>query len=318
MSSFRIAAFCCVGFVLITLPGCSIPESLGGTPPDLVGWVIFFLILIILLGSVAGAGMVLWGVLDDLGLFVYLGRKKRQQQRAKLEVLLKQAVADYRDKELNWCKSLCEYNVVILDSNVWMNQDLDSLFETLRSSFKKTGNVLDMFSWQYDEICNVKKKSEYGSESSSGSRTALSRIERLQSENVLHIPDITVDSNTKPYADPLIIDAVVDAARNGQSVAVITDDVELRIRLKESLKNQNATDWRVEAAEPVGRDSILESHLKIFIEVFGCENPILVSVDHVMCGLWGGHPSLHKDGDNGVIRWWREYLASSCRCETSD
>jgi len=86
---------------------------------------------------------------------------------------------------------------------------------------------------QFDEICNVKRKSEHGTSKSSGARCAIGRVKELQSSGIVETSSFTRETpNEEVHVDPLLIDSAVDHLRNGEHVVFITRDIELIIRLQ--------------------------------------------------------------------------------------
>lgn len=126
---------------------------------------------------------------------------------------------------------LCE--CLVVDSNIWMNEDYDSFFIALEDSLRKNNEIIKLYGPQFDEICNIKTKYKYGSDKSRRARLAIARIDAFQVANLLTITPITIQSDKNAYADPLILRLLITAAKSNEKICFITDDKELRIRARE-------------------------------------------------------------------------------------
>jgi hypothetical protein len=137
---------------------------------------------------------------------------------------------------LNECREklskLYYFSETILDSNIWMNNAYEPLFESLIFILSQEKKQVKLYGAQFDEICAVKKRSAFGSSKSAGARCALSRIERMQTLGLLRIEPLTIDAGGGGYADPLIVKLIVSHTRSGSHVCFVSDDVELRIRVR--------------------------------------------------------------------------------------
>ena len=125
---------------------------------------------------------------------------------------------------------------IVIDSNIWMKKEYQGLFECLHSLFAHQKRVLVLSATQFDEICNLKKKAEFGDESSKRARLAIERIEWFQSAGLLHIESVTIDASKGAYADPQIVKLLVAAAEEQRTIRLLSDDKELRVRVREHLR----------------------------------------------------------------------------------
>lgn len=121
---------------------------------------------------------------------------------------------------------------IIVDSNIWMKKDYDSIFEVFRIGLEMHNKRVDLLDVQFDEICNIKLKNNYDSSQSHAARRAISRIENFQCANLLTSYKLGIDSNKNAYADPVIIKYALKHVKNGMKVVVVSDDAELRIRVR--------------------------------------------------------------------------------------
>ena len=131
------------------------------------------------------------------------------------------------------------HSFLIIDSNIWMNSDYDSFFTLLARHLINQKKQLILYGQQFDEICNIKKKTKYGGKKNQRSRMAINRIDWLTESSLLRIEPITLDAEQGAYADPFIIKLLTKKASSGNQCSFLSDDKELRIRIREHLKRLN-------------------------------------------------------------------------------
>ena len=76
------------------------------------------------------------------------------------------------------------------------------------------------------------------------SRVAIGRIEELQKLGLLRIENITLKAQNA-YADSLIIQGAIEAVKTGRNTTVVTNDKELRIRLRQHLTDTGLDNWQI-------------------------------------------------------------------------
>lgn len=130
---------------------------------------------------------------------------------------------------------------LILGSDIWMNPGYDPFFKVLGDILLKAKKVLTMYSPQFDEICELKRKTRYGNERNRGACRALGRIERLQSAGLLDIEPLTIDVDEDANIDHLIIKLIMAQTSHGTDISFLSDDMELRIRAR-SLTGRSASE----------------------------------------------------------------------------
>jgi hypothetical protein len=166
---------------------------------------------------------------------IYLPRKSelREQRRKSDERRLQQEENEQTILEINsYFEKYILKDTILLDSNIWMNPDYESFFITLREQLKNQDKKLVLYGPQFDEICNIKKRTGYRTIQNRLSRLAINRIEEFQINNLLKIKPLTIDAEKRAYADPLIIKMVLGLLDNNEKVVFISDDKELRIRMR--------------------------------------------------------------------------------------
>jgi len=124
-------------------------------------------------------------------------------------------------------------DMLIIDSNIWMNEHYDAFFALLTHLLQANNQRLLLVGSQFDEICNMKSACPIGDEKGRRARLALTRIEELQSSNLLRIDSMGLTSKRNAYADPLFLQLVEHCGKKRLRIAMITDDRELRVRARE-------------------------------------------------------------------------------------
>lgn len=141
-------------------------------------------------------------------------------------------------------------NVLIIDSNIWMNKDYDWFF-MLCTSAASPKKPLRMFGVQFDEICNLKKKRRFGSDGSSAARLAINRIEIFQKADLLRIASIGVEAQGRAYADPVLIRSAIKTGLQANGFAFLTNDREMRIRVRELAAEAGMRNASVDSPEVI-------------------------------------------------------------------
>lgn len=164
----------------------------------------------------------------------YFHEKKAEEQKeleAARKIEKEKAIAG-KAKALNFLSDLMAAPVLIIDSNIWMNLGYDPFFQALEDVLKRDQKGLVLYGPQFDEMCNVKRRSRYGTGKNKSSRCAINRIEKFQAEAILRIEPLSIGSDDHAYADLIIVKLIMAHIKNGKNVCFLSDDVELRIRVR--------------------------------------------------------------------------------------
>lgn len=187
-------------------------------------------------------------------------RNRQAEEQLKLEEESKREAKEQleREKLLKFQKQITA-QILVLDSNIWMNGESNSnaFFETLASICQEEQRTILMYGDQYDEICNIKKRR---SEDETAARRAISRIDNFKEKGLVKIEDMKPDARPRAYADPVIVMRLTSQAKNGASCTLITNDTELRTRVRQLLEDSSASDWHVAGLEEFqkGCDAYIE------------------------------------------------------------
>jgi hypothetical protein len=203
-----------------------------------------------LLMAYPGPTLIIGGALIAIGWFIFsvsvekdrLAASERERasaaESASQRERKQQADERRATKRVNvLCNSLTSADCLIIDSNIWMNEEYDALFVCLRESTLKSKKTIVVFGPQFDEICNLKRTTSYKDESNQRARLAINRIEKLQKERLLRIEPVTIEAVKGAYADPLIVQLLISEAQNARSICFVSDDKELRVRVREHLRH---------------------------------------------------------------------------------
>lgn len=134
---------------------------------------------------------------------------------------------------------------LIIDSNVWMDSNFGAFFAVLKVVCERRSHQLRLMGQQLDEITNVKDRVEYTNPRSKAARLAIARIEELQKAGLLSIDSVSVRSNPSAYADPIILQSLKASVADGVPCTLISNDVELRIRVREHLSKLPPSTWTI-------------------------------------------------------------------------
>ena len=138
-------------------------------------------------------------------------------------------------------KLIAEY--LLIDSNIWMDEDYTKFFGFLLNLLKKNKIGLEMPNIQFDEIVNIKKKTTFGQPKNAKARIALSRIEDFQKERCLKIVPLQLESKPGAYADPELLKILIHLGKKYQSLVFISNDKELRIRARQFVDTECETNF---------------------------------------------------------------------------
>jgi len=127
---------------------------------------------------------------------------------------------------------------VYLDSNIFMDFNYDNIFDYMIENKVK----VTILKSQYDEMLNLRKK--YNKSKTNQAKIlmpqltlALNRVEKLLDNTKSNIKDIGFNSDKNAYADIDFINAILKKLQKDKSVVFVTQDRDLRTRLKTMIKD---------------------------------------------------------------------------------
>jgi len=132
---------------------------------------------------------------------------------------------------------------LILDTNIWMDEDYGSIFDALEHSLISLNKPLELGSEQFDEIVAIKNLG-FEDEKSKRARLALNRIEDFQNKGLLKILNITSSGRRSKHADPAIIEILCKTPIDSGDLLLVTNDRELRIRATQMVRERGHLNFR--------------------------------------------------------------------------
>ncbi|NOQ31460.1 MAG: hypothetical protein GQ570_10080 [Helicobacteraceae bacterium] len=121
---------------------------------------------------------------------------------------------------------------VYFDTNILMDEQFTSLMNSFINNNIKINIIMPKV--QYDEIYNLRQNSNEAK--SYKARTAFNAIEKLLDHNIICIEGLNKKQKKEAYADPEFIKMIILDIKNNQNVIFLTEDIDLRIRLKGLVK----------------------------------------------------------------------------------
>jgi hypothetical protein len=184
-----------------------------------------------------------------------------EQAQKQAETARRIAIEDRARKAWSSIIDTVNADCFIVDSNMWMNEKYDNLFFCFQQALEQTKRQLIVTRSQFDEVCNLKMATEFGSSRNARARMAINRIEKLQKHGLLKIDRIAADAKRDAYADPDLVKFIVAEAKQGKSIRFLTDDKELRIRVREFLKACPSSKWEIPEPDRIvaSCDSLLKA-----------------------------------------------------------
>lgn len=195
---------------------------------------------------------------------------KRKEEIRKREEQLEQEIREREENEkevkrildnVNYCfDKYILVDSIVLDSNIWMDPEYEAFFAILQEKLSQNNKKTILYEPQFDEICNIKTKNDIKSRKGSAARCAINRIENFQLNELLSIKPLSIKADKNAYADPIIIKMILRLIKNEKKVVLITDDMELRIRLR-SVSEENKNRCVVLPGKDIVYDTIEYCHL---------------------------------------------------------
>lgn len=187
--------------------------------------------------------VIILSALAVFGGYTAYSKKKEEEQLRKIQ-------EERRRKEKYAQEELVKFEkwltpVLVIDSNIWMNESYESFFKCLYCACHRANYKVEIFGVQFDEITNIKKSTAYSDMKNMRARMAIKRIETLQEDGLLSISPITIDAARGAYADPVIIKILNQKSQEGHKCTFFSDDVELRVRVREHLSNHDNSNFEI-------------------------------------------------------------------------
>lgn len=136
---------------------------------------------------------------------------------------------EHGQRYLKQLQQLLGHDHILLDTNIWMEPKCKAFIRMLAERRAQAGRRLRIIGPEYEEIarlCRAKSSAK-----SSQARWAKKLVDELLERNELEFEEVSVDPIPKAYFDAVCQLVSRKLRSQGDDVAIITDDGDLRIRL---------------------------------------------------------------------------------------
>jgi hypothetical protein len=189
--------------------------------------------------------------------------KRTRNANEQAQVKHRQARVEHTKKWLAYFADNILVECLVIDSNIWMNEQYEVFFKALKIAAQEMKFKIALPGAQFDEICNIKKRTGYGELNNQRARLAITRIEQALKEDWLRINSISIDSDKAAYADPLLVKIIRSALNLGQRVCFLSDDVELRVRIRAQMADLTPETWAIVEMQTILSGCEAISHLEL-------------------------------------------------------
>jgi len=163
---------------------------------------------------------------------IFVECKELEAKKEQILIQYNDSKNKYKDLKNNFIGSL-ENATVYIDSNIYMDERFTELFDLL---LEHTFDIL-LLEVQYQEIYRCKKSDQ--PEKAKSARRAFYYIDKLQEQGSLRIEGLDIQDVKKAYADPELIERIIKDLKQGKNIVFITEDRDLKIRLRGQLKKES-------------------------------------------------------------------------------
>ena len=227
---------------------------------------VYVIAIALILGMIVG----IWHLIDWI-LGISKNRVRREaeemENRARREAEEMENRTRCEAEEIKRMRELAKQNIsefivnnhllssfLVIDSNIWMTRGYEPFFIILEEKCQSLSKELVLYGPQFDEICNIKKGTDFKEKKNSKSRMAIHRINEWSKKGILRVEPITIEAKQGAYADPLIVRLLEAIAKKGEAVCLLSDDKELQVRARERIRRVADTQFNV-----IGADSIRDA-----------------------------------------------------------
>ena len=137
------------------------------------------------------------------------------------------------DKAINLMMEKVQYPIII-DTNIWMNFELDCFFAQLLHCCKISKSSITIPGAVYEEIQKLRKDNERKKSAS----VAFKRIQHFSDEGVLNVHNLKKTHEKDAYADKDLIDLCQEWSLKKEPFYLLTNDKDLTFRINNLLKEK--------------------------------------------------------------------------------
>ncbi len=178
-------------------------------------------------------------MIDSEDIFIIardLYRLKKQKDKEKYE-------NSYEDEFFNLLFERLKNKTLYVDSNIFMAEPNDAIDRFFRELAQHENIKITMPTEQYEEIYKIKSND---GDSAKAARDAFRRIEKLVDSKHIDIFELEITPNQSlSYADPIFIKMILEDLKNEKEVYFITEDKDLKIRLKSKIEAEKLNEKNI-------------------------------------------------------------------------
>lgn len=141
-----------------------------------------------------------------------------------------------REQALSLLSEIVTHSIIV-DTNIWMDKDLEGFWYDFFNQCSQKKRKITVPSSVYDEVVRLKNSTDKAK--SYGARLALSRFLKFSNSNLIDLVDLKKVADKKAYADLDIINMFEHIQQETKEVSLITNDVDLIIRIRHTLVREN-------------------------------------------------------------------------------
>lgn len=192
----------------------------------------------------------------------WLVKKNRGQKIAKLKTELSTCLREIEARS-KYFEDLFSADYFVLDSNVWMDPEADTLFYLLRAEANRYQGRISVLESQVKEIDRQKKPAKNSglahNEGKHGrARHALKRIEEFGKAGQIRMLDDTSIAAGRTHVDEIFIDYFLRGVSVNETVRFVSDDRGLRILSSKVEAARPGLHMTIDRAELIGQAGGLE------------------------------------------------------------
>lgn len=200
-----------------------------------IHWSILLAVAVIVIAL--GTGYVIRAHKKKQDLAEQMRRKEAQLERRRVKMLQieserKVKLAAGALEALEFARDQILKDGVIIDSDIWMGEAYADFFDLLGESGRREALKFTLFGQQFEEMCEQRRAAPHNSLMYHRATAAIQRIEAFQKSGLISlVPTGKVAASVDNT--PLIIQLLLAATARNRTICFITDDIELRVRVRQ-------------------------------------------------------------------------------------
>ncbi len=139
--------------------------------------------------------------------------------------------------------SLLKMDRLLIDTNIWMNARYHSNLSLIADAAHQDRRTLTILGPELEELVRLKRSRLPAK--AADAKAALRLIEKLQIQGQLRIEHVSINHVPRAYFDAVAQKLVLQELALQRTVAIVTDDAELRVRLRGRVNGCDSGRFRV-------------------------------------------------------------------------